>query len=470
TSSQEAASTLAGSSVGILLLFGGFLITYSKIPEYAYPIYYFSPFSWTVRSIVNNEFSSSLYDVPLVPGAPPGSPGAATRGETYMAAFDFEFSFAWRIVGPFVCLGLHIILGYFLCSIIISRTQWQPIPGTKRLNLESQCAVSVPIPSEKTLKPATADATVTGAPVAASQPDGIVPAVHDASVPAGMAAGSSVAPSAASSTVSPAAALTVVPVNSTPQEFDEVPVPTFSPTSLESPAHDATLDELRSGKTSEEAASSTGRSNIQHASSSRRARGPPPRALGGLSCIPVHLAFKDIKYTVPVKPGMGDSGSNKRTLLRDISGVAEPGTMTALMGASGAGKTTLLDVLANRKTVGVVEGDKRVNGHALSRSAFARLTGYCEQEDVHIDTSTVEEAIRFSADCRLDPSIGAAQRAEFVAAILDVLELMPLRRRLVGTLAPGEAKRLTLGVELAANPSCLFLDEPTTGLDARSAA
>jgi ABC-type multidrug transport system ATPase subunit len=118
--------------------------------------------------------------------------------------------------------------------------------------------------------------------------------------------------------------------------------------------------------------------------------------------------------------------------------------MTALMGASGAGKTTLLDVLANRKTSGVVGGTKRVNGHAITPFSFARISGFSEQEDLHMPTTTVREALAFSATLRLEADVTPAQRDAHVEEVLRMLELSPLANRLVGTLAPGELKRLTL--------------------------
>ena len=48
-----------------------------------------------------------------------------------------------------------------------------------------------------------------------------------------------------------------------------------------------------------------------------------------------------------------------------------------------AGKTTLMDVLACRKTFGRSTGDVRVNGFPQQPGAFARVSGYVEQEDVH---------------------------------------------------------------------------------------
>jgi ABC-type multidrug transport system ATPase subunit len=98
------------------------------------------------------------------------------------------------------------------------------------------------------------------------------------------------------------------------------------------------------------------------------------------------------------------------------------------------------------------------------------MNGFAEQQDVHADYCTVGEAIDFSAKLRLPATVTATTRKAFVDEVLALLELQPLEARRTGSLSQGEKKRLTIGVELAANPSILFLDEPTTGLDARSAA
>ena len=47
------------------------------------------------------------------------------------------------------------------------------------------------------------------------------------------------------------------------------------------------------------------------------------------------------------------------------------------------GKTTLMDVLAGRKTSGIIEGNVRINGHPKVHQTFARVSGYCEQFDIH---------------------------------------------------------------------------------------
>ena len=163
-----------------------------------------------------------------------------------------------------------------------------------------------------------------------------------------------------------------------------------------------------------------------------------------------------------------------RKLLTGISGYARAGQLTALMGSSGAGKTTLMDVIAGRKTAGVIEGDILVNGHPKVTATFNRMCGYVEQQDNHLASQTVREALAFSAKLRLPREVTDEQRAAFVGEVLDILELTPIADRIIGDvtmpgLSPGQMKRVTIGVELVSNPPVLFLDEPTSGLDSRAA-
>ena len=79
------------------------------------------------------------------------------------------------------------------------------------------------------------------------------------------------------------------------------------------------------------------------------------------------------------------------------------------MGESGAGKTTLLNALAGRFRTGVISGDRFVNGSALPAD-FASQTGYCQQMDIHLETSTVREALRFSAVLRQPASVSRQEK------------------------------------------------------------
>ncbi|KAL7497070.1 hypothetical protein ACHAWT_008446 [Skeletonema menzelii] len=164
-------------------------------------------------------------------------------------------------------------------------------------------------------------------------------------------------------------------------------------------------------------------------------------------------------------------------LLSGITASFEPGTLNALMGESGAGKTTLLDAIAGYKTSGHLSGDIKVNGIAKDDGIWRSIAGYCEQVDLHNPSMTVIESLIFAARMRLRPfSLEDYKKVAFATNIMKLLELEDYADMLVGDEAAGEGipkharKRLTVGVELAANPSILFCDEPTSGLDSLSAA
>ncbi|KAF2636857.1 hypothetical protein P280DRAFT_492818 [Massarina eburnea CBS 473.64] len=177
------------------------------------------------------------------------------------------------------------------------------------------------------------------------------------------------------------------------------------------------------------------------------------------------FTWRDVTYDVPVKQGT-------RRLLDHVAGYVKPGTLTALMGVSGAGKTTLLDVLAQRVSTGVVTGDMFVNGKPLDPS-FQRSTGYVQQQDLHLETATVRESLRFSAMLRQPQTVSKQEKYDYVEEVIKMLNMSDFANAVVGV--PGEGlnveqrKLLTIGVELAAKPKLLlFLDEPTSGLDSQS--
>lgn len=133
----------------------------------------------------------------------------------------------------------------------------------------------------------------------------------------------------------------------------------------------------------------------------------------------------------------------------------------------------MLDVLASRVTTGVITGEVYVNGN-LRDASFQRQVGYVQQQDIHLETTTVREALQFSAFLRQPDSVPKEEKVKYVEEIIALLEMQPYADAIVGV--PGEGlnveqrKRLTIGVELAAKPDLLlFLDEPTSGLDSQTA-
>ncbi|XP_057470461.1 pleiotropic drug resistance protein 2-like isoform X2 [Actinidia eriantha] len=192
---------------------------------------------------------------------------------------------------------------------------------------------------------------------------------------------------------------------------------------------------------------------------------------------PLSLAFDRVNYYVDMPAEMKSQGIEEARLqlLRDVSGAFRPGVLTALVGVSGAGKTTLMDVLAGRKTGGYIEGSISISGYPKNQATFARVSGYCEQNDIHSPYVTVYESLIYSAWLRLSKDVNKGMRKMFVEEVMELVELSPLRDSLVGLpgvdgLSTEQRKRLTIAVELVANPSIIFMDEPTSGLDARAAA
>lgn len=159
--------------------------------------------------------------------------------------------------------------------------------------------------------------------------------------------------------------------------------------------------------------------------------------------------WKDVCYDITIK-------GEPRRILDHVNGWVKPGTLTALMvsqitgildtirsltssgqGASGAGKTTLLDVLANRGTMGVVTGDMLVNG-TPRQADFQRSTGYVQQQDVHLPTSTIREALRFSAILRQPASTSKQEKYDYVEEVISLLEMDDYADAVVGV--PGEGE------------------------------
>jgi ABC-type multidrug transport system ATPase subunit len=101
---------------------------------------------------------------------------------------------------------------------------------------------------------------------------------------------------------------------------------------------------------------------------------------------------------------------DRLVLLKGVSGAFRPGVLTALMGVSGAGKTTLMDVLAGRKTGGYIDGSINISGYPKRQETFARISGYCEQNDIHSPHVTVYESLIYSAWLRVPAEVDSNTR------------------------------------------------------------
>nr|CAD2168985.1 unnamed protein product [Meloidogyne enterolobii] len=177
-------------------------------------------------------------------------------------------------------------------------------------------------------------------------------------------------------------------------------------------------------------------------------------------------SFDDIESgTPPILYG-------KKLILNNVFGVAYPGEVLALMGASGAGKTSLLNILTQRNLSSLrVSGQIRINGVDVGKNVLRKISAYVQQEDLFIGSMTVIEHLRFMAIMRMGRHYSARERERRVQGVIAELGLKNCANTLIGWpnrlkgLSGGERKRLAFASEIMTGPPILFCDEPTSGLD-----
>ncbi|EJP61762.1 ABC transporter [Beauveria bassiana ARSEF 2860] len=168
-----------------------------------------------------------------------------------------------------------------------------------------------------------------------------------------------------------------------------------------------------------------------------------------------------------------NTAAEMKTLLHSVNADLAPGSLTAIIGGSGSGKTTLLNTMAERivssrlHQEGVVTFNGETGVHTVRHA-------YVMQQDILLPTLTVRETLRYAADLRLPSATKRQDRWRIVEEVIRELGLKECADTRIGNsqhrgCSGGEKRRVSIGVQLLANPSILFLDEPTTGLDATSA-
>lgn len=151
--------------------------------------------------------------------------------------------------------------------------------------------------------------------------------------------------------------------------------------------------------------------------------------------------------------------------LHDISLPIPARTFVALVGGSGVGKTTLLNALSGLHPAS--KGTVLYNGQDYYRHLddFSTQIGYVPQDDIMHGRLRVADALYYTARLRLPNDFTHAQIKERVNEVLADVGLVSRRRHMVSSLSGGERKRVSIALELLANPSVFFLDEPSAGLD-----
>jgi ABC-2 type transport system ATP-binding protein len=169
-----------------------------------------------------------------------------------------------------------------------------------------------------------------------------------------------------------------------------------------------------------------------------------------------HLAIE----ATGVRKSYGD-----HLVLDGIDLAVPAGTIFALLGPNGAGKTTAVQILST--LIGSDAGGIRVAGHDLARApdAVRATIGVTGQFSAVDGLLTGEENLLLMADLR---HLDRAEGRRRAAALLEQFDLVDAARKPAVAYSGGMRRRLDLAMTLVGNPSVIFLDEPTTGLDPRS--
>ncbi len=162
------------------------------------------------------------------------------------------------------------------------------------------------------------------------------------------------------------------------------------------------------------------------------------------------------------------STGKAKTILDGVSVVIESGQFVCLLGPAGCGKSTLLAALSGRAPADV--GSVLLNGRDLVQE-FEQLKydlALVPQRDCLHRNLTVRQALRYTAKLRLPSDTGRQELESVVHRAIDSVALTAHAETRIADLSGGQTKRTSLAMELIANPSVIFLDEVTSGLDEQS--
>ncbi|MCL1896065.1 MAG: ATP-binding cassette domain-containing protein [Clostridiales bacterium] len=181
---------------------------------------------------------------------------------------------------------------------------------------------------------------------------------------------------------------------------------------------------------------------------------------------------KSIRSIQSIQGASGDfiraAGITKRfgrhTVLDNITLGVKKGELVCILGPSGCGKTTLLRILAGleRLDSGAVFIGGRDCTHLLPS---ARNFGIVFQSYALFPNMTVEQNILFGL--KSNKGLTKQERLDKTAEVLEMVDLIPQRKKYPGQISGGQQQRTALARALSLAPSYLLLDEPLSALDAK---
>jgi ABC-2 type transport system ATP-binding protein len=171
---------------------------------------------------------------------------------------------------------------------------------------------------------------------------------------------------------------------------------------------------------------------------------------------PLAVSIEQLDFRYP--------GSDE-VLLTDVSLNIGKGESFGLFGPNGAGKTTLMNLMTGVLNAG--KGEIKLLGHPMGTSSkkVNRLFGFVPQDfSFYDELSPVENMEFYGAWAGLDSKRIKKRTAE----LLNILGLEDVKNRHVGKFSGGMKRRVNLAIGVIHNPSVLFLDEPTVGVDVQT--
>jgi len=175
----------------------------------------------------------------------------------------------------------------------------------------------------------------------------------------------------------------------------------------------------------------------------------------------VQLVAENLVRRVPDRENRGQL----KVILDDVSLVIRPREFLCILGPSGSGKSTLLSVLSGRHRPD--EGCVLLNGEDLfvHFDALKQNLAVVPQKDVLHDVLPLNTALRYTAKMRLPADMSKKDIDARISEMLDSVHLKRHQSSQIRRLSGGQIKRASWVNEAICNPSLIFLDEVTSGLD-----
>ena len=190
--------------------------------------------------------------------------------------------------------------------------------------------------------------------------------------------------------------------------------------------------------------------------------GTAPAALSGAGVGKVGAGNEGL--SVELRERTARDFSKKRYLLKDIALEIPNGSLVMLLGGSGSGKTTFVNAV-----IGYEKADAEIvlNGTDVYKDydRVKHRIGFVPQQNLIRGSDTVKRTVHDAAELRMPADLSSESRSAKIAEVMDLLGIRAGSDGLVSKKSGGQLRRISIAMELVADPELFVLDEPDSGLD-----